>query len=125
MNDLKLTVSEFVASLNQTFETAYPHITVVGELANFRVSKNRWVYFDLKDEFSTVKCFGTVYQLPAPLEDGMMLEVNGSPRMHPLYSFSFTIQNVQPVGEGSLKRAADLLTQKLLAEGLFDETRKR
>lgn len=125
MEILKLSVSDFVALLNQTLEFAYPSVEVAGELANFRVSKNKWVYFDLKDEFASVKCFGTVYTLPGPLEDGMLLEVKGSPRLHPLYGFSITVQSLQPVGEGSIKRAQALLLMKLEAEGLFDPARKR
>lgn len=124
-NQLVLSVSDFVAIFNQTIEYAYPRITIVGELANFRISKNRWVYFDLKDELAIVKFFGTVYHLPGPLEDGLMLQVTGSPRLHTQFGFSINIQSIQPVGEGSLKRAAALLESKLRAEGLFDLARKR
>ncbi|HTE58476.1 MAG TPA: exodeoxyribonuclease VII large subunit [Verrucomicrobiae bacterium] len=124
-SDLVLTVSDFVAVFNQTIEYAYPIVTIVGELANFRVSKNRWVYFDLKDENANVKFFGTVYQLSGPLEDGLMIQVTGTPRLHPLYGFSITVQSLQPVGEGSLRRAAALLEAKLRTEGLFDDSRKR
>lgn len=123
--ELILSVSDFVAVFNQTLEYAYPQVTIVGELANFRVSKNRWVYFDLMDETASVRFFGTVYQLPGPLEDGLMLQVGGSPRLHPQYGFSINVQTMQPVGEGSIKRAAALLEAKLRAEGLFDESRKR
>lgn len=123
--EITLGVSEFVALLNQTLEYAYPNVTITGELANFRVSKNRWVYFDLKDEEATVRFFGTIYQLPGPLEDGMMVAVRGGPRLHPHYGFSVTAQHIQPVGEGSIKKAAQLLEAKLAAEGLFDIERKR
>src|SRR5665213_1728930 len=122
---LELSVGEFVALLNQTLDYAYPNIVLTGELANLRVSKNRWVYFDLKDELATVKFFGTVYQLPGPLEDGMLLKVRGNPRLHPLYGFSVNVQSIQPAGEGTIRRAAELLQAKLAAEGLFDEARKR
>lgn len=124
-DDLELSVSEFVALLNQTLEYAYPSVVITGELANFRVSKNRWVYFDLKDELATVKFFGAVYQLPGPLEDGMLLKVRGQPRLHNLYGFSVNVTNIQPAGEGTIRRAAELLQAKLAAEGLFDESRKR
>lgn len=124
-NEVILTVSDFVAIFNQTLEYAYPSVTIVGELSNFRVSKGRWVYFDLKDELSSVKFFGTVYQLPGPLEDGLMVQVSGVPRLHPQFGFSITIQTIQPVGEGSLRRAAALLEAKLRSEGLFDDARKR
>jgi exodeoxyribonuclease VII large subunit len=122
---IELGVSEFVELLNQTLEFAYPDLVIVGELANFRVSKNRWIYFDLKDERASVKFFGTIYNLPGPLEDGMLLKVRGQPRLHNLYGFSITVMTIQPSGEGSIRRAANLLQAKLASEGLFDEARKR
>ena len=82
MEEAIFSPTDFVAVLNQTMEFAYPSVMVQGELANFRVSKNRWVYFDLKDDYSSVKFFGTVYQLLGPLEDGMMVQVRGLPRLH-------------------------------------------
>lgn len=125
MENVILSVSDFVGLLNQTLEFAYPNVMVQGELANFRVSKGKWVYFDLKDDYSSVKFFGTIYQLPGPLEDGMLMQVRGNPRLHNLYGFSITVQTIQPVGEGSIKKAAALLQAKLTAEGLFDAERKR
>jgi exodeoxyribonuclease VII large subunit len=122
---LTLSVSEFVAFTNQTLEYAYPSVVIVGELANYRVSKNRWVYFDLKDDDASVRFFGTVYQLNGPLEDGMMLQVRGAPRLHPQFGFSVTVQQISLVGEGTIKRASDLLQAKLQKEGLFDPARKR
>lgn len=124
-SEIVLGVSDFVAILNQSLEYAYPSVVISGELANFRVSKNRWLYFDLKDELSTVKFFGTVRQLPGPLEDGMLLKVRGVPRLHHLYGFSVNVTNIQPAGEGTIRRAAQLLQAKLAKEGLFDESRKR
>ena len=125
MSDIIFSVSDFVAVLNQTMDYAYPDVAIVGEISNYRVSKNRWVYFDLKDEYSSVKCFGTVYMLPGPLEDGLMVQIGGSPRLHQQFGFSVNLRAVQPVGEGSLKKAAALLEKKLALEGLFDESRKR
>jgi exodeoxyribonuclease VII large subunit len=122
---LILGVSDFVAYVNQTLEMAYPYVVIEGELANFRVSRNRWVYFDLKDADASVRFFGTVWSLPGPLEDGMILRVSGNPRLHPQFGFSVNVQTIAPVGEGSLRRAADLLTAKLQAEGLFAPERKR
>lgn len=118
-------VSDFVASLNQTFEYAYNSVVIVGELSNLRVSKGKWIYFDLKDENASVKFFGTVYMMPGPLEDGMIVQVTGTPRMHPAYGFSVTAQSITPMGAGSIKKAAALLRAKLTQEGLFAEERKR
>lgn len=123
--DLHFGVSEFVALVNQTLEYAYNSVIISGELANFKVSKNQWVHFDLKDDHASVHFFGTIYQLSGPLEDGMMLEVRGNPRLSPRYGFSLTIQTIRPVGEGTIKRASDLLEAKLEKEGLFAPDRKR
>lgn len=125
MQDIVFSPAEFVAALNQTLEFAYPVVTIEGELSNFRVSKNRWVYFDLKDEEASVSFFGTVYQLPGPLEDGLTVRVVGTPRLHMRFGFTVNMQSIQLVGEGALKKAADLLQKKLAAEGLFDPGRKR
>lgn len=121
----EFTVSQYIAVLNQVLEVSLGGVVVVGELANLRVSKNRWIYFDLKDEESVISCFGTVYQLPGPLEDGMLLRVRGTPRHHNLYGFKINVQSIAPAGEGSIKKAAQLLQAQLAKEGLFDEHRKR
>ncbi len=126
MNEpLVLSVSDFVAILNQTLDYAYPSVTIIGELSNFKVSKGKWIYFDLKDQGASVRFFGTIYALPGPLEDGMKLQVTGAPRLHPTFGFSVTAQKILPVGEGSIKKAAKLLEAKLRAEGLFASERKR
>lgn len=119
------TVSEFVAVFNQSLEMMYPQVAVVGEISNFRVSKGKWVYFDLKDEFSSVRFFGSAFRLPGPLEDGITCEVFGQPRLHQQLGFSINFDTIRPVGEGSLKKARDLLARKLEAEGLFAPDRKR
>lgn len=123
--ELVFSPSDFVAVFNQTLEYAYPNVIIEGELSNFKISKNRWVYFDVKDEAASVAFFGTVYQLPGPLEDGLMVRIVGVPRLHPKFGFKVNFISIAPVGEGSLKKAADLLMAKLTAEGLFAPERKR
>lgn len=122
---VELSVSQFVALTNQIMEYAMPVVTIYGELANFKVAKNRWVYFDLVDEAAKVRFFGTVQHLPGPLEDGLTVRVTGSPRLSPQYGFSVNVQSIQPVGEGSINKAQQLLKQKLEKEGLFAPERKR
>lgn len=125
MNDLKLSVSDFVALVNQTLEYALSNVVIVGEVSGYSVRGEKWVRFKLKDDTSSVDFFGSVYQVRTPLEDGMMVAVLGRPRLSDKWGFSVSIQSVQPVGEGSIKRGFELLKQKLQAEGLFDEARKR
>lgn len=125
MDELILTPSEFVALTNQVLETAYPQVIIEGELSELRVSKQRWVYLKLKDQEAVVDFFGTVYQLKHPLEDGMMVRVTGQPKLSPKWGFSVNIQQITPIGEGSIRRSFELLKAKLSAEGLFDDDKKR
>lgn len=123
--EVELGVSDFVVLVNQTLAYAYQTVSIKGELANLKVSKGKWIYFDLKDADASVHFFGTVYSLPGPLEDGMMLVVRGMPRLHPRYGFSVNVAHIRPSGEGTLRRSAELLRDKLSVEGLFDVARKR
>lgn len=126
MENVQLTVSDFVALVNQTLEYAYPTVSVVGEVAEFRVSQGKWVSFKLKDDNAVVDCFMGIYQLRIPLEDGMKIMVVASPRLNGKWGkFSLNIRAVKPVGEGSIKKGFELLKAKLEAEGLFAPERKR
>ncbi|MDO5451762.1 MAG: exodeoxyribonuclease VII large subunit [Candidatus Saccharibacteria bacterium] len=119
------TPTEFLNVVNQTLEYAYSSVTIVGEVASFKVNQGKWVFFDLKDEESSVGCFMPLWSLRVPLEDGMKVMVKGAPKITKWGKFSFTVAAVAPVGEGSLKKAYELLKKKLEKEGLFAEERKR
>jgi exodeoxyribonuclease VII large subunit len=123
--ELVFSPTDFVVIANQALEYAFGITHIEGELSNFRISKNKWVYFDLKDETAKVSCFASIYALPGPLQDGMIVRISGTPRLHPQFGFSVTVQNIVPAGEGSIKKAFELLKRKLAAEGLFDADRKR
>lgn len=126
MEKVALSVSDFVALVNQTLEYAYPTVTVVGEVTEFRVSQGKWVSFKLKDDSSVIDCFMGIYQLRIPLEDGMEVAVVAAPRLNGKWGkFSLSVRVVKPVGEGSIKKGFELLKAKLEAEGLFAPERKR
>ncbi|MBC7746566.1 exodeoxyribonuclease VII large subunit [Pedobacter sp.] len=125
MEHTPLKVSDCIALINQTLEYAYPVVLVEGEVSSFKVNQGKYVFFDLKDETGTLNCFMTVYQLRTPLEDGMKVRVVAAPKLTQWGRFSLTVRDVQPVGEGSLKRSFELLRAKLEKEGLFAPERKR
>lgn len=121
----QLSVSQFLATLNQTLEYAYPVVRIEGEVASYRINRDKFVFFDLKDAEGSVGCFATVWQMRTPLEDGMRVVVVAQPKVTPWGKFSLTVRAVQPVGEGSIKRGNDLLRATLEKEGLFALERKR
>lgn len=120
-----MTVTMFLALINQTLEFAYPQVVIEGEVSSFKVNQGKWVFFDLKDDESTISCFMTIYQLKVALEDGMLVRVTARPNVTKWGKFSLTVQNIELAGEGSVKRAFELLKQQFEAEGLFAPERKR
>lgn len=125
MDEVPFSVSEAIAYINQTLEYAYPSIVVEGEVASFKVNQGKFVFFDVKDAGGTLGCFMSLFQLRTQLEDGMKVRVVAVPKLTQWGRFSLTVRDVRPVGEGSLKRAFELLKAKLEKEGLFSQERKR
>ncbi|MCX6780529.1 MAG: exodeoxyribonuclease VII large subunit [Candidatus Magasanikbacteria bacterium] len=123
-----LTVSQFVEVTNGLLVAQMPpgSFEIEGEVASFGISGGQWVRFDLKDGDAIVNCFLTAWQLKEQIADGMKIVVTGYGKLYPKYGkFSFVVQSIRLSGEGSLKRAFELLQKKLQAEGLFDVGRKR
>jgi exodeoxyribonuclease VII large subunit len=117
-------VSDFIHGVNELL-SGIP-ACVQGEVSNFHVAQNRFVWFDLKDESSYVSCFLLAFQLDQPLEDGMEIQVIGRPALFQKSGkFHLRVNKIQVMGEGSLKRQYELLKAKLTKEGLFDADRKR
>ncbi|MBR2753728.1 exodeoxyribonuclease VII large subunit [Candidatus Saccharibacteria bacterium] len=119
------TPSDFIAVLNQTLEYAYSSVLIEGEVASYKVSQGKWVFFDLKDDIASIPCYIPVWNLRVPIEDGMKIVVRGIPNVRENGRFSFTVNAVKPVGDGNLKKAFEALKKKLTAEGLFDVDKKR
>ena len=120
-----VTPTDLIGMINQTLEYAYSSVMVTGEVSSFKVNQGKWVFFDLKDEESSVSCFMPVWDLRVPLEDGMKVVARAVPKLTKWGKFSLTVNAVKPVGEGSLKKAYEMLKKKLAGEGLFDPAKKR
>lgn len=121
-----LTVAELSTFLNDLI-APYP-VAVTGEVAGYSVSQGKFVFFDLKDETQDARlaCFCMLTQLGVPLENGMRVVLHARPAVfRKSGKLSLTVVRVQPVGEGSLQRAFELLKVKLEKEGLFASSRKR
>lgn len=125
MENQPFSVSEALALINQTLDYAYPVIVVDGEVANFKVNQNKFVFFDIKDSEGMLGCFMTVFQLGVALEDGMKVRVVAAPKLTKWGKFSLTVRAVMPIGEGSIKRNYELQKEKFAKEGLFDDEHKR
>ncbi len=124
-----ISVTDYLNLVNETLRLIPSQDFVVeGEVSDFRIAQDKWVSFDLKDEKgeAVLKCFMTTWQLKTPIEDGMRVQIKGFPKIYERYGqFKMNVQEVEPVGEGALRRTYELLKKKLEQEGLFDQARKR
>lgn len=118
-------VSDFVEISNDIFEKSFPTVLIEGEISSFKVNQGKFVFFDLKDEKSSLGCFMTVWQMRFPLEDGMKVIAEVRPKLTNWGRFSLTVEKITPKGEGSLKKSFEILKEKLSREGLFSDERKR
>ena len=130
----KLVVS--VSQLNNYIKGLFDEIPVFrnvyvsGEISNFKHHiKSGHYYFSLKDETSVIKAvmFRTyASHLRFMPENGMQvlvkarLSVFERDGVYQLYA-----EDMQPKGIGGLHAAYEQLKEKLFAEGLFDEDRKK
>ena len=122
-----LTVTQFNEAVSGILSESLPYSLIEGEVTGLKIRQNKWISFDLKDATSILPCFGVVGQImPELLEDGAVVRVGGAPRLYvPYGKYSFSVRTVEPVGEGALRKAFELLKKKLEAEGLFATERKR
>ncbi len=105
------------------------NVSVIGELSNLtKHSSGHW-YFSLKDEKSTIRCFlpfDKVQQLRFDIEDGMSIIAYGSVSLYEKSgSYSLIIKDIDVEGEGNLKKAFNLLFEKLEKKGFFNENTKK
>ena len=112
-----ISVGAYLALLNETLRSfASPDIAIEGEVSDYRVSQQKWISFDLKDEKeeAVLKCFATVWQIHTPIEDGMRVVVRGVSRVYERYGqLKLSVQEITPVGEGALRRTYELLKKRL------------
>ena len=125
LNEEIISVTKFVSIFNETLRYAFPKILIEGEVSSFTVWQNRFIYFDLKDEKTTINCFIGTTNLGYPIENGMRVVVEGGPTLTAKGKFSISVRGIRPTGEGAIKRAFELLKKKLDSEGMFDDARKR
>ncbi|MEX0748479.1 MAG: exodeoxyribonuclease VII large subunit [Candidatus Saccharimonadales bacterium] len=120
-----LSVSQFVEILNETLEFTFPSVQIEGEIAGFKVWNGRLAFFDLKDDTAIINCMLPVGRMDTPLEDGMQVRVIANPKVTQKGRLSISVVSLELAGAGAIKRAFELLRQKLESEGLFAAERKR
>jgi exodeoxyribonuclease VII large subunit len=130
MSDLPIvSVSELVFAFKEVVETALPPCCVEGEVSNCRKSPAGHWYLTLKDENSEIGAViwrSTASRLKFEPKHGLQVLATGSLQVYVARgSCQFIIDRLMPQGVGELELAFRQLKEKLDADGLFDEERKR
>jgi len=123
------TVSDLTAEVRALLEDAFSGIWVEGELSNFRHPSSGHMYFTLKDQQSQVRVvmFRVANrQLKFQPRDGLAMLVYGELSVYePRGEYQIVAEYMEPRGVGALQLAFEQLKERLQAEGLFDDARKR
>ncbi len=119
-------VSDFLDVLNEVLVAE--DVFVQGEVSGLKSFK-KFIKFDLKDkeDGSILRCamwLWTYKEIGMPIKEGMEVKVGGHPEIYkPWGELHFRTKTLEPIGEGALKQAYELLKKELEKEGLF--ARKR
>src|SRR3990170_5049373 len=123
------TVSALARYLKDLLESnlTLTNLWVEGEISNLTRSTRGHVYFTLKDANAAIQCvmFQRQYR-GAPLESGAQVLAHGNVSFYEQRgNVQLIVDFVQPAGVGARQAEFERLKEKLAADGLFDEGRKR
>ncbi|WP_273203935.1 exodeoxyribonuclease VII large subunit [Marinobacter subterrani] len=124
-----LSVSELNHQARHLLESSFMQVWVEGELSGFsRPSSGHW-YFSLKDRKCQIRCAmfrGMNQHIRTLPKEGDQVRIRGKVTLYENRGdFQIIVEHIEPAGLGELQQAFDALKRKLLAEGLFDNARKK
>ncbi|MFA6780787.1 MAG: exodeoxyribonuclease VII large subunit [Bacilli bacterium] len=104
-------------------------IRLKGEVSNLKKYPSGHFYFTLKDENSVVSAvmfYNDALRIGFDMKDGDEVLAYGSISVYPQRgSYQLYVNEIELFGQGAILVELEKLKQKLKAEGLFDESRKR
>ena len=124
-------IAEITAHIKERFEEdpLLQDVWVEGEVSNWNRSRTGHCYFTLKDAQASIRAViwrSLAARLPFVPQDGQAVLAHGRVSVYePQGQYQLYVDLVQPVGRGALYLEFEALKERLAAEGLFDEQRKR
>jgi exodeoxyribonuclease VII large subunit len=123
------TVSELSMALKRAIEGGFSHVRVRGEISGWKRHASGHCYFALKDADAVLDavCWRTTaIRLAVKPEDGMEVVCTGRLTTYPGRSkYQLVVDRVELAGRGALLKLLEDRRQRLVAEGLFADERKR
>ena len=127
-----LSVSEFNRTARETLEQRFAaSVWIEGEISSAKLVASGHLYFELKDEredarLTCVMWKGSLAKAKAKMTVGEKILLRGKPSIYsPRGQFQFVGDSSTTAGAGAAAAALEALKEKLGAEGLFADERKR
>ncbi|MBR2012248.1 MAG: exodeoxyribonuclease VII large subunit [Alphaproteobacteria bacterium] len=125
--DNVFSVTDAANLLKGVVETAFPRIKIRGELSQITRASSGHMYMTIKDAGAAISAIiwrGT--PLNIKLEEGIEVIVTGRFTTYPARSnYQIIISEIEMAGVGAILKMLEERKQKLAAEGLFDQSRKK
>ncbi|HWB00539.1 MAG TPA: exodeoxyribonuclease VII large subunit [Pirellulales bacterium] len=124
-----LSVADLTGLIKDTLEGSFPDVWVAGEISNLSRPQSGHCYLTLKDDRAQIRAVlwrATATRCKFELEDGLEVICQGELEVYPPRgTYQLVVRQIEPRGVGALELALRKLREKLAAEGLFDQGRKR
>ncbi|MEC9007334.1 MAG: exodeoxyribonuclease VII large subunit [Candidatus Neomarinimicrobiota bacterium] len=124
-----LTVSELTVQIKTLIESSYSSVIVRGEISNFTHHSSGHMYFTMKDKHSELRAVmfkGKNNSLSFTPKNGTDVILQGKLSVYEARGqYQIIAQHMEPAGIGALFLAFEELKKRLLAEGLFDKSKKK
>ena len=122
-------VSAVNQAVKETLEGAFMPFWMSGEVGSLLLHRSGHAYFQMKDEKCQIKTcwFGGASQCRSlGVGNGMLVEVYGNLSVYDVRGeYQFNVKKLRLAGIGALQQRFEMLKNKLAAEGLFDQERKK
>jgi exodeoxyribonuclease VII large subunit len=124
-----LTVAQLTAQLRLVLEDRFTDVWVEGELSNCKIWNTGHMYFTMKGAGAQIR--GVMFRSALRLlrfkpQDGLRVVARGRVSVYDAKGeYQIVCEHLEPEGLGARQLAFDQLKERLAAEGLFEQRRKR
>lgn len=124
-----LSVTQLVRKMKRAIESGVGKLWIEGEVSNLKKQASGHWYFSLKDDGSQIQC--AIFNArrkegSETLEDGLKVKIFADATIYePRGQLQLIVEKVETSGLGDLQAKFETLKRKLLAEGLFEQSRKK
>lgn len=123
-----LSVTQLVRKMKRAIESGVGKLWIEGEVSNLKMQASGHWYFSLKDDGSQIQC--AIFNArrkegSEALEDGLKVKIFADATIYePRGQLQLIVEKIETSGLGDLQARFEALKRELLAEGLFDPSRK-